>query len=47
MKHIKVVAFNCSNVWSKTLETIWNEGDQFEVHYGSECGCLLLRIGEM
>ncbi len=37
MKHVKVTAFDCPDAWYKTLEVIWNEGDSFEVSYGSEC----------
>jgi len=36
MKHVKVDAFDCPDAWYKTLEAIWNEGDFFEVCYGSE-----------
>lgn len=36
MKHLKISAFDCPDAWYKTLETIWNEGDTFEVCYGSE-----------
>lgn len=36
MKHFKIGAFDCPDAWYKTLEAIWNEGDIFEVHYGSE-----------
>jgi thymidylate synthase len=36
MKHVKVDAFDCPDAWYKTLEAIWNEGDLFEVCYGSE-----------
>ena len=36
MKHVKISAFDCPDAWYKTLDAIWNEGDIFEVCYGSE-----------
>jgi thymidylate synthase len=36
MKHTKISAFDCPDAWYKTLDAIWNEGDAFEVSYGSE-----------
>lgn len=36
MKHTKISAFDCPDAWYKVLEAIWNEGDFFEVCYGSE-----------
>lgn len=36
MKHVKITAFDCPDAWYKTLEAVWNEGDAFEVCYGSE-----------
>ena len=36
MKHIKVSAFDCPDAWFKALKAIWNEGDVFQVGYGSE-----------
>jgi len=36
LKHVKINAFDCPDAWYKTLEAIWNEGDLFEVCYGSE-----------
>lgn len=36
MNHVKIRAFDCPDAWYKTLEAIWNEGDVFEVGYGSE-----------
>ena len=36
LKHMKIHAFDCPDSWYKTLEAIWNEGDNFEVGYGSE-----------
>jgi thymidylate synthase len=36
MKHVKITAFDCPNAWFKVLQQIWNEGDIFEVGYGSE-----------
>jgi thymidylate synthase len=36
MKHAKISAFDCPDAWYKVLEAIWNEGDFFEVCYGSE-----------
>jgi thymidylate synthase len=36
MKHVKVTAFDCPDAWFKTLNSIWREGDAFQVGYGSE-----------
>jgi thymidylate synthase len=36
MKHINVTAFDCPDAWFKTLNSIWAEGDFFQVGYGSE-----------
>ena len=36
MKHVKVTAFDCPDAWFKTLNSIWSEGDAFQVGYGSE-----------
>lgn len=36
MKHVKITAFDCPDAWFKTLYHIWNEGDDFDVRYGSE-----------
>lgn len=36
MKHVKITAFDCPDAWFKTLYHIWNEGDDFDVLYGSE-----------
>ena len=36
MKYVKISAFDCPDAWYKTLDAIWNEGDIFEVCYGSE-----------
>jgi len=36
MKHVKVTAFDCPDGWFKTLNSIWNEGNVFQVGYGSE-----------
>jgi thymidylate synthase len=36
MKHIKITAFDCPDAWFKALHHIWNEGDAFQVGYGSE-----------
>ena len=36
MKHVKISAFDCPDAWFRTLETIWNKGELFEVRYGSE-----------
>jgi len=36
MKHVKVTAFDCPDAWFKTLNSIWTEGDDFQVGYGSE-----------
>ena len=37
MKYIKIQAFDCPDAWYKTLAEIWQNGDLFEVKYGSEC----------
>ena len=36
MKHVNIAAFDCPDAWFKTLKNIWNEGDAFQVGYGSE-----------
>jgi len=36
MKHVKIQAFDCPDAWYKTLAEIWENGDTFEVKYGSE-----------
>ena len=36
MKHVKVTSFDCPDAWFKTLNSIWSEGDAFQVGYGSE-----------
>jgi thymidylate synthase len=36
LKHVKITAFDCPDAWFKTLWHIWNEGDDFQVGYGSE-----------
>jgi len=36
MKHVKVTAFDCPDAWFKTLNSVWSEGDAFQVGYGSE-----------
>jgi thymidylate synthase len=36
MKHVKITAFDCPDAWFQTLSHIWNEGDSFQVGYGSE-----------
>jgi thymidylate synthase len=36
MKHVKITAFDCPDAWFKTLNSIWSEGDAFQVGYGSE-----------
>ena len=36
MKHVKITAFDCPDAWFKALHQIWNEGDAFQVGYGSE-----------
>jgi thymidylate synthase len=36
MKHVKVTAFDCPDGWFKALNSIWREGDTFQVGYGSE-----------
>ncbi len=32
-----MTAFDCPDAWHKTLNAIWEHGDNFDVHYGSEC----------
>jgi thymidylate synthase len=36
MKHVKITAFDCPDAWFKTLNSIWIQGDDFQVGYGSE-----------
>ncbi|MGA2522901.1 MAG: thymidylate synthase [Candidatus Bathyarchaeia archaeon] len=36
MKHVKVTAFDCPDAWFKALTSIWEDGDDFQVGYGSE-----------
>ncbi len=36
MKHVKITAFDCPDAWFQALNKIWNEGDAFQVGYGSE-----------
>jgi hypothetical protein len=36
MKHVKITAFDCPDAWFKALNSIWTEGDDFQVGYGSE-----------
>ncbi len=36
MKHVKITAFDCPDAWFKALTSIWAEGDDFQVGYGSE-----------
>jgi thymidylate synthase len=36
MKHVKITAFDCPDAWFQALNRIWNEGDVFNVGYGSE-----------
>ena len=36
MKHVKITAFDCPDAWFKALNSIWTEGDVFQVGYGSE-----------
>ena len=36
MKHVKITAFDCPDAWFQALSHIWNEGDAFQVGYGSE-----------
>jgi hypothetical protein len=36
MKHVKITAFDCPDAWFQALSKIWNEGDAFQVGYGSE-----------
>ena len=36
MKYVKITAFDCPDAWFQALSHIWNEGDDFQVGYGSE-----------
>jgi len=36
LKHVKIRAFDCPDAWFQALNRIWNEGDPFQVGYGSE-----------
>lgn len=36
MKYVKITAFDCPDAWFKALNSIWTEGDDFQVGYGSE-----------
>jgi len=36
MKHVKVTAFDLPDAWYQVLRRIWDEGEDFNVHYGSE-----------
>jgi len=36
IKHVKITAFDCPAAWFQALNHIWNEGDSFQVGYGSE-----------
>jgi thymidylate synthase len=36
MKYVKITAFDCPDAWFQALSHIWNEGDAFQVGYGSE-----------
>ncbi len=36
MRHVKISAFDCPDAWFKALNSIWTEGDVFQVGYGSE-----------
>jgi len=36
MKHVKVTAFDLPDAWYQVLRRIWDEGEGFSVHYGSE-----------
>jgi thymidylate synthase len=36
MKHVKITAFDCPDAWFQALSHIWNQGDAFQVGYGSE-----------
>lgn len=36
MKHAKISAFDCPDAYFKVLNSIWKEGDDFQVGYGSE-----------
>lgn len=37
MKYVNIRAFDCPDAWFKTLLNIWENGDLFQVGYGSEC----------
>jgi len=36
MKHVKVTAFDLPDAWYQVLRRIWEAGEDFSVHYGSE-----------
>ncbi len=36
LKHAKISAFDCPDAYFKVLNSIWKEGDDFKVGYGSE-----------
>jgi thymidylate synthase len=36
LKHAKISAFDCPDAYFKVLNSIWKEGDGFQVGYGSE-----------
>lgn len=36
LKHAKISAFDCPDAYFKVLNSIWKEGDDFQVGYGSE-----------
>jgi len=36
LKHVKITAFDCPDAWFQAISHIWNEGDIFQVGYGSE-----------
>lgn len=37
MKYVNIRAFDCPDAWYRTLLEIWENGDVFQVGYGSEC----------
>jgi len=37
MNYVNIRAFDCPDAWFRTLLEIWENGDAFQVGYGSEC----------
>ena len=36
MRYVSIEAFDCPDAWYKALNTIWHQGDVYDVAYGSE-----------